>query len=81
MRLSRDEASVVIRIPVNTAYCNPDDPLDVGDGCNTGFTQTFEMRIGASADLVRVTIQVRRSAAPGALWEDPSNSWTVGSIT
>ena len=81
VRLSRDGESVEIRIPVNTAYCNPDDPLDVGDGCNTGFTQSLEVPLGASADRLGATFQVVRTAAPGALWDDPSNSWTVGSIT
>ena len=78
VRVTVADASAVIRVPVNTGYCNPDDPLEPGDGCNGGFTQTYQLPLG---ELVQVTLQVIRSAAPGALWDDPSNSWTVGPIT
>ncbi len=74
VRVTNEGGAVVIRVPVNTAYCNPDDPLDVGGGCTTGLTQTFRVSIGA-------IIQVVRNAAPGSLWDDPSNAWIVGSVT
>lgn len=75
VRLTLDETSVVIRVPVNTAYCNPDDPLESGDGCNAGFTQTFHLSFAT------VTLQVLRSVEPGMLWEDPSNAWSIAPIT
>ena len=81
VRLTHAASSATIRIPVNTAYCNPDDPLDAGDGCDSGFTQTLDVPFGKTGDRARVTIEVVRNAAPGALWDDPSNTWIVGSVT
>ena len=75
VQLTLDATSAVIRVPVNTAYCNPDDPLESGDGCNAGFTQTFHLSFGT------VTLQVLRSVEPGMLWEDPSNAWSIAPIT
>jgi hypothetical protein len=71
IRIERDETSLAIHVPINTAYCNPDDPLEVSDGCDAGFTQTYW----------QFTVQVVRRAAPGVLWDDPSNLWGIGSIT
>jgi len=68
------DTTFAIQVPVNTAYCNPDDPLESGDGCNTGFTQTYQLPLP-------VTLRVVRRAAPGSLWDDPSNAWRVGPIT
>jgi len=78
VRLTGDDASVVIRVPINTGYCNPDDSLDPSDGCNTGFTQTHRLPLG---DSTQVTLHVVRKAAPGMLWDDPSNAWSIGPIT
>ncbi len=78
VRIALDDATALIHVPVNTGYCNPDDSLDLADGCNTGFTRTFELPLGES---VHVTLQVVRGAEPGVLWDDPSNAWTVGPVT
>jgi hypothetical protein len=78
VRLNVADASALLHIPVNTGYCNPDDPLDAGDGCNAGFTQIYQLPLGKA---VTVTLQVVRSAAPGILWDDPSNAWSVGPVT
>lgn len=74
VRITLDETSAVIRVQVNTAYCNPDDPLESGDGCSAGFTQTFHLAFAT------VTLQVIRSAEPGGLWDDPSNAWSISPI-
>ncbi|CAN5515306.1 hypothetical protein BH10ACT2_BH10ACT2_21620 [soil metagenome] len=78
VRLTSNGNSAEFRVPVNTGYCNPDDPLDSGDGCSTGFTQTFDVLLGTS---MHVTLQVVRTASPGVLWDDPSNQWSVGPTT
>lgn len=78
VRLTIDDNTALIGVPVNTGYCNPDDALESGDGCNAGLTQTYQLPLG---DSVRVTLQVIRSAAPGVLWDDPSNTWAVGPVT
>ena len=78
MRLTLGDDNVMIRVPVNTGYCNPDDTLDSTDGCNTGFTQTYRLPLG---DATLVTLHVVRNAAPGMLWGDPSNAWSVGPVT
>ena len=73
--LTLDEDNVVIRVPVNTGYCNPDDSLDPADGCDAGFTQTYQLPLGGST---HVTLQVARNASPGVMWDDPSNAWSIG---
>ena len=78
VRITRDDASAVLRVPVSTGYCNPDDSLDPADGCNAGFTRTFELPLG---EPVSVTLQIVRRTAPGELWDDPSGAWSVGAIT
>lgn len=78
VRMTLDDATALIRVPVNTGYCNPDDALDTADGCNTGFTRTLDLPLGES---IHVTLQVVRGAEPGVLWDDPSNAWTVGPVT
>lgn len=70
-----------IRVPVNTGYCNPDDPWAwVGDGCSTGFNQPLRLPIGDGA-VVRVVLQVNRSAAEGSIATDPSNAWQLGPVS
>ncbi len=77
VRLTQDDASALIRVPINHGYCNPDDSLESGDGCSTGFTQTYQLSL---AESVRVTLQIVRDAAPGVLWDDPSNAWSIGPV-
>ncbi len=79
---------VAVRQPVNTAYCNPDDPFGfVGDGCNPGFTLPYDLPLtepaidNGAVESVRVVLQVSRTAAAGALWQDPSHAWKIGAIT
>ena len=68
------DTDFAIHVPVNTGYCNPDDPLESGNGCEQGFSLTYPLP-------VPVTLQVIRTAAPGTLWDDPSNAWLIGPIT
>ncbi len=77
VRLTLADASALLHVPVNTGYCNPDDSLDSGDGCNAGFTQTYQLPL---SETTQVTLQVVRRAAPGVLWDDPSNAWDVGPL-
>jgi hypothetical protein len=76
-----DSFLLTVTVPINTAYCNPDDPFGAAaNGCSTGYTQTLEVP-SAEGDNVRVVLQVDRVAAPGALWQDPAHAWIVGPIT
>ena len=77
-----------VRVPVNTGYCNPDDPFgSVGDGCDHGFAQPYDVPLPAptqdAGDVksVRVVVQVNRVAAAGTMWQDPSHVWKVGTLT
>mgnify|MGYP006914491643 CR=1 FL=1 len=70
-----------VRIPVNTAYCNPDDPWAwVSDGCSTGFNQPLLLPLD-HGEAVRVVVQVNRTAAQGSIATDPSNAWQAGPIS
>jgi hypothetical protein len=68
-------------MPLNTAFCNPDDPNGAAaDGCSTGdrFVYTVPLADGAS---VRVVLIARRTAPAGALWQDPAHAWRIGATT
>lgn len=75
VRVAVGGAAIEFGVPVNRAYCNPDDPLEGGDGCNEGFEQTYQLGGG------RVTLRIVRRAAPGALWDDPANVWKIEPVT
>jgi len=69
-----------VRVPVNTGYCNPDDPWAwVGDGCATGYNQPLQLPLEDGA-VVRVVLQVNRTAVAGSMTTDPSNQWQAGPI-
>ncbi len=78
---------MAIRVPVNTAYCNLDDPYGyLADGCSTGFSLPLELPLAAgpargAPESVRVVLQVSRTAVAGALWRDPSHAWAIGPLT
>lgn len=73
------------RVPVNTAYCNPDDPFGyLANGCDHGFSQPLDLPIAVGDDgprSVRVILQVNRSATAGSLRRDPSQAWAIGTVT
>lgn len=70
-----------IRVPINTAYCNPDDPFGaLADGCSRGYTQPLDIPT-AEGERLRITLQVDRTAESGSLWQDPSHAWLVGPVT
>lgn len=78
---SADAPVVSARVPINTAYCNPDDPFGaLADGCSRGFIQSLEIPTVAG-ETVRVVLQVDRTAGAGMLWQDPSHAWLVGPVT
>ena len=78
---------MAIRVPVNTAYCNLDDPYGyLADGCSTGFSLPRELPLATgpargAPESVRVVLQVSRTAVAGALWRDPSHAWAIGPLT
>ena len=77
---SADAAVLSIRVPINTAYCNPDDPFAaLADGCSRGYTQPLEIPSG-NGETVRMVLQVDRTAEAGSLWQDPSHAWMVGPV-
>ena len=78
---SGDDQLLSALLPINTAYCNSDDPFGaLADGCSSGFTQPLEIP-SADGHMVRVVLQVERAAKPGMLWQDPSHAWQVGPVT
>jgi hypothetical protein len=76
-----------VRVPVISAYCDPTDPFAaVGDGCNTGFVQTLQLPLAddtaaSGVRVVRVVINVARTALFGAGLQDPSSAWRVADVT
>ncbi|MEI7548052.1 MAG: hypothetical protein WCK21_08345, partial [Actinomycetota bacterium] len=77
-----DHPALFLRVPVNLAYCNPDDPnLVQVDGCDTGFDQPLYLAYGlpnGGTQQVHVVVHVGRNAAPGSTAQDPSNAWRIG---
>lgn len=71
---------IAARVPVNTEYCNPDDPYAfIADGCSTGFSQPLNVPAGETS--VRVVLHVDRTAGAGGLWQDPSHAWKISAVT
>ena len=78
---SADAPVLSIRVPINSAYCNPDDPFAaLADGCSRGYTQPLEIPSG-NGESTRMVVQVGRTAEAGLLWQDPSHAWMVGPVT
>jgi hypothetical protein len=75
-----DRPAFVMVVPVNTAYCNPDDPdAWSSDGCSTGFTQRIRVPLDtAGTESVSMTVSVVRSVEQGTRLDNPSNTWRVG---
>lgn len=74
------EPVVAARVPMNTEYCNPDDPYAfLADGCSTGFSQPLHLEAGAAA--LPIVLHVRRTAVAGGLWQDPSHAWKISAVT
>jgi len=72
---------VAAMVPINTAYCNPDDPFGASaDGCSRGFTQSLEVPMVAD-NTIRVVLNIGRTAGAGMLRQDPSHAWLVGPVT
>ncbi len=69
-----------IVVPMNTAFCTPDDPLAaVSNGCATGFTERLKVPADATGEQsVAVSLQVRRTAAPGSVQTNPAHAWQIG---
>ena len=77
-----DHPAAVARIPVNVGYCNLDDPYAwLHEGCDPGGDQPIDIAYGlpnGGTLPVHVVIHVGRTAVPGAVGQDPSNSWQIG---
>ena len=66
-----------VAIPVNTEYCNTDDPdVATTDGCNTGWQQTWQLTL-ADGQYTAVTVVVLRDAPPGQVLTNPSHAWRI----
>jgi hypothetical protein len=74
-----ERPAFVVNVPVNTAYCNPDDPNAwASDGCNTGFLQTIKVPLDATgAESVTMNLSVTRTADAGTRLDNPSQSWQI----
>ena len=73
------QTAFVVTVPVNSAYCNSDDPYAyLSDGCMTGFTQALKVPLDdkgrQSGD---ITLVVGRAAAAGSVSNNPSQAWQV----
>lgn len=69
----------VATLPVNTAYCTPDDPYAyVSDGCATGATERVKVPADATGEQsVRVAVQVTRTALAGSVQTSPAHAWRI----
>ncbi len=67
-------------VPMNTAYCTPDDPLAAAsNGCDTGFTERLKVPAdGTGEQTVALSLQVRRSATAGSIQQNPAHAWQIG---
>ncbi len=72
-------SAFLFTVPVNTAYCNPDDPAAaLSDGCNTGFTERVAVpSTPRETESVTVNVTVLRTAAPGSFLTNPSHAWQI----
>jgi hypothetical protein len=70
----------VMNVPVNTAYCTPDDPdAWSSDGCDTGFTERLRVPLDAAGtESVSITLSVVRAADQGTRLDNPSHAWRIG---
>lgn len=72
---------LAVQLPVNTAFCNPDDPFGaVANGCSPGTRFVYEVPL-TDGGTVRVVLIARRAAPAGALWQDPAHAWRIGATT
>jgi hypothetical protein len=74
-----ERPAFVVTVPINTAYCTPDDPYAaISNGCDTGFTQRLLVPVDATGtQYVPVQLQVVRSAAAGAADLAPAHVWRI----
>ncbi len=72
--------ALLVTIPVNTAYCDPDDPTAaVSNGCDTGFVQRLDVPLDATGtESAPVSLTVIRTATPGSFLTNPSHAWQIG---
>ena len=75
-----ERPAFVMVVPVNTAYCNPDDPdAWSSDGCSTGFGQRIRVPLDAAGtESVSMTVTVVRTVEQGTRLDNPSNTWRIG---
>jgi hypothetical protein len=73
------QTAFVVTVPVNSAYCNTDDPsAHLSDGCATGFTQALKVPLDGKGRLTgAITLVVNRAAAAGSVANNPSQAWQV----
>jgi hypothetical protein len=69
----------VATLPVNTAYCTPDDPYAfISDGCATGATARIRVPADTTGEQsVRVAVQVTRTALAGSVQTSPAHAWRI----
>jgi hypothetical protein len=67
------QPAFIVTVPVNTAYCTPDDPYAaISNGCDTGFVQLLRVPLDGTHS-VMAHLQAIRSAAPGT----PAHLWRI----
>jgi hypothetical protein len=73
------QTAFVVTVPVNSAYCNSDDPYAyLSDGCTTGFTQALKVPLdGKGRQTGNITLLVGREAAAGSVANNPSQAWQI----
>jgi hypothetical protein len=74
-----ERPAFVVNVPINTAYCNPDDPNAwASDGCNSGFAQTVKVPLDdTGTESATMNLSVSRTADAGTRLDNPSQSWQI----
>lgn len=73
-------APFTVLLPINTSYCNPDDPHGAAaNGCDTGSRFRYRLPVGMpDGDSTYIlTVTALRTVGQGQLMTNPSHAWRI----